>query len=156
MGVCPPHPKLLRLASLADNRPMSAVLQARVAADRKSFYEKIDKAHVTPLWEVLHSIITPTPNTPCKPYLWKWDQMWPWIQEAGPHQRTGSRTTRTRAGEPGAAGPVEHHTQPLCRAAAHPSGRGRAGAPPLAVGAALHPAWTGRLHRRGRREGHHE
>src|SRR3989441_12324073 len=27
--------------------------------------------------------ISPTPNTPCKPHLWKWDQMWPWIQEAG-------------------------------------------------------------------------
>jgi gentisate 1,2-dioxygenase len=62
---------------------MSAVLQASVAADRKAFYERIDKAHVTPLWEVLHGIITPTPNTPCKPCLWKWDQMWPWIEEAG-------------------------------------------------------------------------
>src|SRR5712691_10572921 len=62
---------------------MSAVLQANVAADRKAFYDRIDKANVTPLWEVLHGIITPTPNTPCKPHLWKWDQMWPWIQEAG-------------------------------------------------------------------------
>ena len=66
---------------------MSAVLQPRnateVAAERKAFYDKIDKANCTPLWEVLHGIITPTPNTPCKPYLWKWDTVWPWIQEAG-------------------------------------------------------------------------
>ena len=62
---------------------MSAVLQPNVAADRKAFYERIDKASVTPLWEVLHGLITPTPNSPCKPHLWKWDQMWPWIQEAG-------------------------------------------------------------------------
>ncbi|TMG93713.1 MAG: cupin domain-containing protein, partial [Betaproteobacteria bacterium] len=62
---------------------MSAVLQSSVAAARRAFYDKIDKANVTPLWEVLHSIITATPSTPCKPYLWKWDQMWPWIQEAG-------------------------------------------------------------------------
>src|SRR5262245_62807505 len=62
---------------------MSAVMQTHVAADRKAFYDKIGKAHVAPLWEVLHDIITPTPNTPCKPYLWKWEQMWPWIQEAG-------------------------------------------------------------------------
>src|SRR5258706_4623315 len=54
-----------------------------VAADRKAFYDKIDKANVTPLWEVLHNLITATPSTPCKPHLWKWDQMWPWIQEAG-------------------------------------------------------------------------
>src|SRR5258708_40321204 len=62
---------------------MSAVLQPSVAADRKTFYDRIGKANVTPLWEVLHGLITPTPNTPCKPYLWKWGQMWPWIQEAG-------------------------------------------------------------------------
>src|SRR5262249_13893914 len=65
-----------------ENQSMSAVLQPNVAADRKAFYDRIDKASVTPLWEVLHGLITPTPNTPCKPYLWKWEQMWPWIQEA--------------------------------------------------------------------------
>src|SRR5713226_9595506 len=62
---------------------MSAVLQSSVAADRKAFYDKIDKANVTPLWEVLHNLITATPSTPRKPHLWKWDQMWPGIQEAG-------------------------------------------------------------------------
>ena len=62
---------------------MSAVLQSSVAANRKAFYDKIDRANVTPLWEVLHNLITATPSTPCKPHLWKWDQMWPWIQEAG-------------------------------------------------------------------------
>src|SRR5258708_21461498 len=62
---------------------MSAVLQSSVAANRKAFYDKIDKANVTPLWEVLHNLITAAPSTPCKPHLWKWDQMWPWIQEAG-------------------------------------------------------------------------
>jgi gentisate 1,2-dioxygenase len=62
---------------------MSAVLQSAVPSDRKSFYAKIDKGNCTPLWEVLHGLITPTPNTPCKPALWKWDTVWPWLQEAG-------------------------------------------------------------------------
>jgi gentisate 1,2-dioxygenase len=62
---------------------MSAVLQPPVVADRKTFYDKIDKGNCAPLWEVLHSIVTPTPSTPCKPYLWKWDTVWPWLQEAG-------------------------------------------------------------------------
>ena len=62
---------------------MSAVMQPKVDADRKAFYGKIDQSNVTPLWEVLHGLITATPNTPCKPYLWKWDTVWPWIQEAG-------------------------------------------------------------------------
>ncbi|HZR70170.1 MAG TPA: gentisate 1,2-dioxygenase [Burkholderiales bacterium] len=62
---------------------MSAVLQQNVSAERKAFYERIDKLNSTPLWEVLHALVTPTPATPCKPYLWKWDAMWPHIMEAG-------------------------------------------------------------------------
>ena len=60
---------------------MSAVLQS--GAGRKAFYDKIAKGNVTPLWEVLHSLITAEPNTPCQPYLWKWETAWPWLQEAG-------------------------------------------------------------------------
>ena len=62
---------------------MSAVLQQNVSAERKAFYERIDKLNSTPLWEVLHALVTPTPATPCKPYLWKWDAMWPHIMETG-------------------------------------------------------------------------
>ena len=43
----------------------------------------------------------------------------------------------------------------LCRAAAHPAGRGGAGASPHAVGAALHRRGRGRLHRRRRRAHDH-
>ena len=46
-------------------------------SERQGFYEKIGGANVTPLWEVLHGIITAKPNTPCLPHLWKWQQMWP-------------------------------------------------------------------------------
>src|SRR6267378_2814628 len=97
VGCCPlsqrPRPKVAAVATFSGKsflnpvwgveKLMSAVLQSSVAANRKAFYDKIDKANVTPLWEVLHGIITATPSTPCKPHLWKWDQMWPWIQEAG-------------------------------------------------------------------------
>jgi gentisate 1,2-dioxygenase len=50
---------------------------------RKAFYEKIDGSNCAPLWEVLHAVVTATPNTPCVPYLWKWDTVWPWLQESG-------------------------------------------------------------------------
>jgi gentisate 1,2-dioxygenase len=62
---------------------MAAVLQPTAAPDRKAFYDRIDKGNLAPLWEVLHALVTPQPNTPCKPYLWKWDGVWPWLQEAG-------------------------------------------------------------------------
>jgi gentisate 1,2-dioxygenase len=51
--------------------------------DREVFYSKINGGNCTPLWEVLHSLVTVTPNTPCLPYVWKWAQVYPWIQEAG-------------------------------------------------------------------------
>ena len=55
----------------------------QVATQRKAYYDKISTANCTPLWEVLHSLITATPNTPCQPYLWKWATVWPWLQEGG-------------------------------------------------------------------------
>ena len=123
---------------------MSAVPQPNVAAERKAFYDKIDKANVTPLWEVLHGLITPTPNTPCKPYLWKWDLVWPWIQEAGklitareaerrvlvlenPGLRGGSRVTHSLyAGLqlilPGEVAPAHRHSQSALRFIVHGKG----------------------------------
>jgi gentisate 1,2-dioxygenase len=62
---------------------MSSVLKADVAGERKAFYDKIDRANITPLWEILHGLITAEPNTPCVPHLWKWDTVWPWLNEAG-------------------------------------------------------------------------
>ena len=49
---------------------------AQVALERKAYYDKIDTANCTPLWEVLHGLITATPNTPCLPFLWKWATVW--------------------------------------------------------------------------------
>ena len=56
---------------------------------------------------------------------------------------------------PGLHGQVADHQLALCRPAAHPAGRGGAGAPPFAVGAALHRRGQRRLHRRRRREDDH-
>ncbi len=52
-------------------------------AERSAFYGKIGQAHCTPLWEVLSNIVTAKPNTPCLPHLWKWEEVWPWLMEAG-------------------------------------------------------------------------
>ncbi|MBI2316522.1 MAG: gentisate 1,2-dioxygenase [Betaproteobacteria bacterium] len=60
---------------------MPAVHQ--VSKDRREFYRRIDKAHVAPLWEVLHTLVTPEPKTPCQPVLWQWKTMLPWVLESG-------------------------------------------------------------------------
>ena len=69
------------------NLPTSAyaggAATADVATQREAFYERIGRAHCTPLWEVLHDIVTKEPITPCLPHLWQWKQVWPWLQESG-------------------------------------------------------------------------
>ena len=62
---------------------MAAVLNPDSAGRRRSFYDRINVGNCAPLWEVLHSLISAQPQTPCTPYLWKWEQVWPWIREAG-------------------------------------------------------------------------
>jgi len=54
----------------------------RVSA-RQDFYARIAASHCSPLWEVLHDVVTSRPNTPCLPYLWKWATVWPWLEESG-------------------------------------------------------------------------
>src|SRR5438105_366022 len=57
--------------------------QANVTDERKAFYERIDRESLTPLWETLGSLVPPTPATPCVPALWRYDQMRPYLMEAG-------------------------------------------------------------------------
>lgn len=54
-----------------------------IQEQRQHFYDKINPANLTPLWEVLHDVITKEPKTPCLPYLWKWSQVRQWLLEAG-------------------------------------------------------------------------
>ena len=63
-------------------------LNTTTEESRQSFYDRIDKAHCAPLWEVLHGLITPTPRTRCQPYLWKWATVFPWLEEAGQQRAT--------------------------------------------------------------------
>jgi gentisate 1,2-dioxygenase len=113
-------------------------------AGRQGFYDKIDKSNLAPLWEVLHNLVTPTPNSPCRPYLWRWDAVWPWIQEAGqlitakeaerrvlvlenPGLRGQSRVTHSLyAGLqlilPGEVAPAHRHSQSALRFILHGGG----------------------------------
>ncbi len=62
---------------------MSAILETNVSADRAAFYHRISAGNCAPLWEVLHNLMSVEPRTPCKPHLWEWSKVWPWIQESG-------------------------------------------------------------------------
>lgn len=52
-------------------------------AERQSFYNTIGGKAMTPLWEVLAGLVTPEPVSPVQPHIWKWDDVFPHVMEAG-------------------------------------------------------------------------
>src|SRR6185312_17321400 len=51
--------------------------------ERESFYREIAPANLAPLWEVLHSLVTPEPVSPVQPVLWRYDEVRPHVERAG-------------------------------------------------------------------------
>ncbi len=51
--------------------------------DRAQLYRDMDPQHLTPLWEVLHALVPPRPQTPCVPCLWRYDEVRPLLMRAG-------------------------------------------------------------------------
>jgi len=52
-------------------------------AERKAFYQRIDREHLSPLWEVLGDLVPQTPRTPCVPALWRYSVVRRHLLEAG-------------------------------------------------------------------------
>jgi gentisate 1,2-dioxygenase len=51
--------------------------------ERQAFYDKIAPYHLAPLWETLHSLVTPVPQTACRPFLWRYREVRPHLMQAG-------------------------------------------------------------------------
>jgi gentisate 1,2-dioxygenase len=62
---------------------MASVPKPSASDARQALYRKIEKHDFAPLWEVYHDLIPDTPQTPCKPALWKWVEARPYLMEAG-------------------------------------------------------------------------
>jgi gentisate 1,2-dioxygenase len=52
-------------------------------AGRSEFYARIDRDHLTPLWEVLGKLVPREPTSPCVPALWPYGAVRPLLLEAG-------------------------------------------------------------------------
>jgi gentisate 1,2-dioxygenase len=50
---------------------------------RADFYDRIGQHSMTPLWEVMRGLVTPEPTSPCVPALWRYEDIRPYIMEAG-------------------------------------------------------------------------
>ena len=66
---------------------MASVLRpaARSApeGERADLYRRMAPGNLAPLWEVLHDLVPPQPQTPCVPALWKYRDIRPFIMESG-------------------------------------------------------------------------
>ena len=52
-------------------------------ADRKAFYQRIERDNLAPLWEVLGDLVPPTPRTPCVPAAWRYATVRRHLLESG-------------------------------------------------------------------------
>lgn len=59
----------------------TGTLQA--ASQRAQFYQRIDQENLTPLWEVLNALVPSQPTTPCVPAHWRYEEVRPFLMEAG-------------------------------------------------------------------------
>ena len=129
---------------------------AMAAAERQAFYDRIAPANLAPLWEQLHSLVTPEPTTSCVPALWRYEEVRPHLMQAGGLITAQEAQRRVLdPGEPGFQGAGHDHRLAVCRAAADPARRSRAGPSPYAVGVALYHRGARRLYR-GRRRAHRD
>lgn len=62
---------------------MASVLQPGVGSARRDLYRRMDQDNLAPLWEVLHALVPPQPQSPCRPALWKYRDIRPYIEESG-------------------------------------------------------------------------
>lgn len=111
--------------------------QDGVKQQRAEFYRRISGNHLTPLWEVLGSLVPKSPTTPVAPALWRYAEVRGHVMEAGrlitaeeaerrvlvlenPALRGNSSITQTLyAGLqlilPGEVAPAHRHTQSALR-----------------------------------------
>ncbi len=50
---------------------------------RQAFYDEISPLNLTPLWEVLHALVPPQPQSPCVPALWKYELLEQYLLRSG-------------------------------------------------------------------------
>jgi gentisate 1,2-dioxygenase len=54
-----------------------------LTSEREAFYDRISGSNLAPLWERLHSLVTPQPVTPVQPAIWHYREVRPYLMQAG-------------------------------------------------------------------------
>jgi gentisate 1,2-dioxygenase len=58
-------------------------LRSPVVAERQAYYAAIRPLHLSPLWEQLHALVPPQPNTPCVAAHWRYETLRPHLLRSG-------------------------------------------------------------------------
>ncbi|MCC6076059.1 gentisate 1,2-dioxygenase [Pseudomonas sp. GCM10022188] len=58
-------------------------MSSTLTASRRSYYGEIEKHHLSPLWESLHTLVPNTPQPQAVPAIWKYAQIRELLMEAG-------------------------------------------------------------------------
>ncbi|MFT8243792.1 gentisate 1,2-dioxygenase [Roseomonas sp. BN140053] len=67
-----------------DNHPHDAgAVSAEEQAKRQEFYDRIDAQSMAPLWERLKGLVPPEPRPSPRAHVWHFDQVRPYMMEAG-------------------------------------------------------------------------
>src|ERR1700730_14733021 len=51
--------------------------------ERQAFYDRIAPANLAPLWEQLHSLVTPEPVSKVRPAIWRYRDVRPYLLQSG-------------------------------------------------------------------------
>ena len=62
---------------------MSIAINLPSDAQKTEFYRRIEPANLYPLWEAVKEMMTKGPQTEATPYIWKFDEIRPFVIEAG-------------------------------------------------------------------------
>jgi gentisate 1,2-dioxygenase len=57
--------------------------QPKQTPERNAYYTKIGESNLAPLWEVLRGLIVKEPRSVAQPVLWRYDEIRPYIMQAG-------------------------------------------------------------------------
>ena len=58
-------------------------VQPKTTPERAAYYERIGAHNLTPLWEVLRGLIVKEPRSPAQAAVWHYDEVRPYVLEAG-------------------------------------------------------------------------
>ena len=68
---------------MPDQIPPEPAVTPDVAARRQEFYGRMDGQHLAPLWEVMKGLVPPQPRPTPHAHLWRYDEVRPFLMEAG-------------------------------------------------------------------------